>query len=247
MKKIKLILIIGLCFSFLFCGCDFNNDNHESEEHIDFSNLTYMVFGDSITFGAEYSNGYNQMQTPYNEAVKDILNLKSTINNGVSGATFTRNNIPLPCISDIITSSNEKADIISVMGGVNDFNRNLPLGDINDKTPDTIYGALHTTMSYLKENNPETYIFYMTPYKEDYSGILWSNNNTQGYNLENVSNAIKEVALIYDIDVLDMFEYGEFESVMNSEGCDGIHPNQDFILEKTGPQIAEFIKQNYNK
>ncbi|MBR3891473.1 MAG: SGNH/GDSL hydrolase family protein [Bacilli bacterium] len=253
MKKIiNLISFICLVSSFfIISGCTIHyNKNEEAtndSETFDFSNTTYMVFGDSITYGADYSNGYKQMNTPYDVAVKNILNLKSTTNKGISGATFTRNNLGLTCMSDVITSTNQHADIISVMGGVNDFNRNLPLGNVSDSTPTSIYGSLNVTMKYLKQQYPDSYIFYMTPYKENYSGMLWSNDNHQGYNLEDVSNAIKEVALIYDIDVLDMFEYGQFETVMNNTDCDGIHPNQDFILEKTAPQIAKFIKENYIK
>lgn len=255
MKKIiNLIFHICLITSFFgISGCNCSNDNSNNEKTIkdeetfDFSNTSYMVFGDSITYGADYSDGYKQMKTPYDIAVKNILNLKSTTNKGISGATFTRNNLGLTCMSDVITSTTQHADIISVMGGVNDFNRNLPLGNINDNTPVTIYGSLNATMKYLKQQYPNSYIFYMTPYKENYSGILWSNKNYQGYNLEDVSNAIKQVALVYDIDILDMFKYGEFENVMNNIDCDGIHPNQDFILEKTAPQIAKFIKENYHK
>ena len=252
----KLTSIIYICTTFLCYGCNYNknqdNKTHNNEDtiqapssSIDFPNLTYVVFGDSITYGADYSNGYRQMETPYDEEVKNILNLKESINMGVSGATFTRNNIGLVSMSDVIVSYDEPADIISVMGGVNDFNRDLPLGKIEDKTIDTIYGALHVTMSYLKENYPKAYIFYMTPYKEDYSGRYWEDINSQGYNLKDVADAIKEVALLYNIDVLDMFELGEFESVMYNSDCDGIHPNQDFILEKTAPQIADFLKKNY--
>lgn len=252
MKNMIKFLSVLLCFSFLFalCSCGVENKEEttkEEKEKIDFSSYTYMVFGDSITYGAEYSNGYSQMETPYNEAVKNLLNLKSTINKGVSGATYTSNNLGLVSMSNVITSTNEEADIISVMGGVNDFNRNLPLGNNNDRDITTIYGALHTTMNFLKENYPNAYIFYMTPYKEDYSGMLWSRDNNQGYNLEDVSNAIKEVALFYEIDVLDLFTLGGFELVMNNPDCDGIHPNQDFILEKTAPQIATFIEMNFNK
>ena len=250
MKNVtKFLSVLFLCFSFLFAGCSCKNENEEetTEEKIDFSNYTYMVFGDSITYGAEYSNGYNQMKIPYDVGVKNILNLKSTINKGISGATYTSNNYGLVSMSDVIISTSEKADIISVMGGVNDFNRNLPLGDSDDRDITTIYGALHTTMGFLKENYPNAYIFYITPYKEDYSGMLWSRDNNQGYNLEDVSNAIKEVASIYQIDVLDLFTFGGFETVMNNPDCDGIHPNQDFILEKTAPQIAAFIENNFNK
>ena len=77
-------------------------------------------------------------------------------------------------------------------------------------------------------------------------GILWSDINSQGYNLVDVANAIKEVAAIYNIAVLDLLEEGNFESIMYDSDCDGIHPNQKFVLEVMAPQIAQFIKNNYN-
>ena len=238
MKKLLSIFISAIIILNLFgCSIKFSNT--------DFENLTYTAFGDSITYGADYFNNYSQMETPYVEEVGNILKLASTNNQGVSGATLSSNNLGLHCMTSSITSFNENSDIISVLGGVNDYNRDLPLGTISDEDISTIYGSLHASMSYLTDNYPNSFIFYMTPYKENYSGRHYSDINSKGYTLEDVANAIKEVAEIYSIPVLDLFNEGNFESVMNNSDCDGIHPNQDFILSDTAPQIANFIKNNY--
>ena len=211
---------------------------------VDFSSLTFTAFGDSITYGADLIIG-GRVEKPYPTVVDEILGFKSYENKGVSGATLTTNTMGLTCMTNLITSYNLKTDIIGVLGGVNDFNRSLPLGDIDDRDKSTIYGALHVSMSYLTEYYNDAFVFYMTPYKEYFHGVLWSDINSQGYNLEDVANAIKEVASIYNIPVLDLFTEGGFENVMYDDDCDGIHPNQKFITNEMAPFIANFIKENY--
>lgn len=215
------------------------------EEKVDFSQLTYVAFGDSITYGADLIIG-GRIENPYPAGIKNALGLLQSENKGVSGATLTQNTINLTCMTDIITSYTGQADIISVLGGVNDYNRSLPLGTLTDRTATTIYGALHVSMQYLKETYPNAFIFYMTPYKEYYHGTHWSQKNSAGYNLEEVAIAIKEVAAIYNIAVLDLFNTGNFESIMYDDDCDGIHPNQNFVTNFTVPQIAQFIRDNYS-
>ena len=43
----------------------------------------------------------------------------------------------------------DDADIITVMGGTNDVRLGVPLGKMEDRTPNTFYGALHTLMQGL--------------------------------------------------------------------------------------------------
>ena len=217
----------------------------ESREVTDFSQLTFVAFGDSITYGADLIIG-GRIPTPYPTEVNNRLGFKSYSNLGVSGATYTANNSGRTCMTDIITSYTSHADIIGVLAGVNDYYAKAKLGTINDNDTSTIYGALHVSMSYLKENYSDSFIFYMTPYKCYFNGILWSEQNSLGYTLEDVSNAIKEVAEIYEISVLDLFTYGGFENVMYDKDCDGVHPNQKFVLDVMSPQIADFIKEKYN-
>ena len=215
------------------------------KKKVDFSQLTFVAFGDSITYGADLIiNG--RVEIPYPTAVNNILNFKSYENKGVSGSTITANNIGLQCITDHITSYTKDADIIAVLGGVNDYNRSLPLGTIEDKDTSTFYGALHVGMEYLKEKYPDAFIFYMTPFKEHFHGVDCTTVNSSGYILEDTAKAIKEVAEIYGIAVLDLYEVGNFESIMFDDDCDGAHPNQKFILEMWAPQVANFIIDNYN-
>ena len=214
------------------------------ERCVDFSKLTFTAFGDSITYGADLIIG-GRVEKPYPTVVSNILGLKSYENKGVSGATIVDNTPNTNCITNTITSYTSETDIIGVLGGVNDYYRDLPLGDIDDTDTSTIYGSLHVSMSYLSENYSDAFIFYMTPYKCDFNNRLWSDNNSKGYNLEDVANAIKEVAAIYNIPVLDLLEVGGFENVMNDSDCDGVHPNQNFITNVMAPQIAKFIQDNY--
>lgn len=256
MKKIFKIFILCLSVVLIFSGISLlskidknsNNKSNDNVVNVDFSKLSFTAFGDSITYGADLKVSGGRVETPYPTAVSNILNLKSFENKGVSGATLTTNDIGLSSISEIITSYKGSADIIGVLGGVNDYNRSLPLGNIDDSDTSTIYGALHVQMKYLTSNYKDSFIFYMTPYKEYYHSIHWSVDNSMGYNLQDVVNAVKEVADVFNISVLDLFEKGNFESIMyDSVNCDGIHPNQKFITTTMAPQIAQFIKDNYNK
>lgn len=231
-------------------GDDSKNDSSDDEETstIDFSGKTYIAFGDSITYGADYTRAYAPMDNPYPTLVASTLKMKSYKNAGVSGATLCTNTLDLSCISDIVTNTSTTYDIISLLGGVNDYNRNLPLGSFGDSENDTIYGSLDVIASYLTKNYSDSFIFFMTPYKCDWHEFgLWSNDNTQGYNLEDVANAVKQIANKYSIPVLDLFNEGQFELEMNDSGSDGLHPSQEFVTNYTAPQIARFIKDNYQK
>lgn len=243
-----ILLLIFSCSALLMFGNKNNNDNIDSPtQQVDFSNLTYCAFGDSITYGADYSRNYGQMDNPYSKLVAESLGLKSFDNCGVSGATLCENDLGLTNMTQVILSTTDKYDIISVMGGVNDFNRELPLGNEFDKDNSTIYGSLDMIARSLKKNNPNAFIFFMTPYKEEYAGYCFYRSNNSGYYLRDVANAIKVVAQRYNIPVLDMYNLGNFENVMYDADCDGIHPNQEFIISNTTPQIVNFIKENYKK
>lgn len=254
MKKVFLILSIVL-FSFALFSVslffiktpnDNNSDNKSQVETINFSNKSYVAFGDSITFGSDYFRGYEQMDNPYPSLILETLGLKSSINKGISGATLAQHSSRAN-IATTIQSFDEEYDIISVLGGVNDYDNNLPLGTFGDTTNETIYGSLDLIAKTLTEKFKTSFIFFMTPYKCYWHNIHWSTNNEQGYNLEDVANAIKEVANKYSIPVLDLFKLGQFELEMYNSNSDGLHPSQEFIISYTAPQIAQFIKDNYKQ
>ena len=206
-----------------------------------FSELTYVTFGDSITYGIDGVD-WGLMQDPYPELVSNILGFKSFNNLAVSGATFCENTLGRTNMTQKILSFTGEADIISLMLGVNDCYVGLPLGTPESRDNTTIYGSLFLISEYLTSNYEDALIFYMTPFPAK-SGYA---DNSAGYNLEDVANAIKHVAALYDIPVLDMYLYSEYEDAeMNNPDGDGLHPSQSFMRDYAAPKIATFIKELY--
>jgi lysophospholipase L1-like esterase len=150
-------------------------------------------------------------------------------------------------MTDRILAYTEHADIISVLMGVNDFNRDLPLGTIDDFSNTTVYGALNMIASHFKTYYKDSFVFFMTPYKQAWGDKGSYTDNAQGYKLLDVANAVKEVVGNYGYPVLDLFNVGKYELEMYNAGSDGLHPSQEFFENYTAPQIAQFIKDNYKK
>ncbi len=218
------------------------NDNNNTDISI-FSELSYISFGDSITAGA----GLDVSET-YPSVVADILNLEKVINKGRGGSTYVLND-GRGCIQvavEDVAKLPSKYDIISVAGGINDWDLSNSLGTIKDYTNTTIYGSLHIIAKTLKSTYPDAFIFFMTPLKKP----TFDRENDVGYILEDVANAVKDVAQIYDIPVLDLFSTSQFETAdvgMSHPDCDGTHPIKEFVADYMAPQIAQFIKDNYKK
>ena len=162
------------------------------------SELKYVAFGDSITYGDDATPAHAQMDKPYPAAVKELLSLKEASNQGLNGATLVNANEEA-CRTLTILSYNENADIISVLLGVNDYQQSLPLGTLSDSTTSTIYGSLNLIAEHLTKEYTSAFIFFMTPYKAMPNGKDCTEPNAAGYTLADVANAIKEVAEKYNI------------------------------------------------
>ena len=115
------------------------------------------------------------------------------------------------------------ADLICVFGGINDFwHGTAPLGTMQDRTKTTFYGALHVLFSGLLNKYPTSSICTFTPLKT--YGITGN-----GLSLDEISNAIIEVAKYYCIPVFDLYNiYGwnpEVNILKQTYIPDAIHPN----------------------
>ena len=201
--------------------------------------------GDSITYGLDVTKDTTQaLANPYPKLLKKELGLANVRNYGISGSTLTSVHANRDAMSLRYKSMSSNADIVSVLGGVNDYwLGDIQLGTIDDTTTTTIYGALNVLAKGLKEKYPNAYIFFMTPYK-------WGNDsgtNALGFTLLDISNAIKKVCSVHKIDVLDLYTYGQIELDFTSPNSDKLHPTQEFYEKYTAPQIAQFIKDNYKK
>ncbi len=210
----------------------------EEKEEVDFSELTYVALGDSITYGVDGFTGVHQkMETPYCDVVGETLGFERTVNLGVSGSciSFARGEQNAFCKRYV--NIPRDADVISVMGGINDTDENVTIGTISDMSTSTFYGALNVLAKGLKENWSDAFIFFMTP--------LNARGRVGVY--EQVCQAIKDVCAKYEIPVLDTSKLADFSREYNAPGYtgDGLHPSQDFHTTVLAPMIADFIRKNY--
>ena len=100
---------------------------------IDFSKLTYISFGDSITAGT----GLESSTFSYPNVTAQSLGC-NVVNRGRAGSTLAKEpGTERVCIADEVnwrTANGEKYNIISVSGGSNDKSLSLKLGTIDDNS-----------------------------------------------------------------------------------------------------------------
>ena len=238
-------LIIACVASFAMilptAGCD--SSSSSTPETVDFTQLTYVAFGDSITYGEVGSTG-KQMDTPYPNLVASELQLKAVRNYGTRGAVVKTPSVPSdkPYILSQVVEATTKADIVSVMIGINDFGAGYALGTVEDTDHTvSVYGAYNYLAKELNKKYPNAFIFFMTPLKQYKSAEV----NSQGYRLSDVAKAVKDVCAVKGLPVLDMYETCAY-SLENDSKSDGLHPTQKFMATYATPQIVQFIQDNYS-
>lgn len=219
--------------------CD-DSGKTTSDNKIDWSKLRYAALGDSITFGL---NDGVQIK-PYCESVRESLGLNSVKNYGVNGSTVATANALGDAYMPMCRryTQMEDADIVSVMGGTNDFGRYVALGDVNSIDTSTFCGALNVLCSGLKNKYSNAFMFFLTPLKmREYNG------RSEGKEFEQLRNAIKQICDRWNILVLDTATLADFSQEYGAADYkgDGLHPSQNFHTTVLAPVITQFIRDNY--
>lgn len=138
------------------------------------------------------------------------------------------------------------ADIIGVLGGVNDFGiGDVPLGDMEDRTEESFYGALHDLYSRLIARYPRARIVVMTPLHFD------EEEKTDRARIEGKQplicyvQAIRQVAEFYSLPVLDLYAVSGLQPrvpvIKDMYMPDGLHPN-DAGHERIADCLEAFLK-----
>lgn len=240
---LAIILSVISCSSLIFVfGRNGKNENTvtngsdtQIEQQVDWSNVTISCLGDSITNG-DYLT-YN-----YPTCLKNELGVGVVYNLGINGCTIAQNSGNMEQAMCLRYSKMDKnSDIIIIMGGVNDSIQNIPLGTIDDTDITTYYGALNTLCSGLKENYPNSWVFFMTSFK--YDNVEEQNGLGVEYQ-EYYCNAVKAVCAKYNVDIFDTLNSISFDETSESIG---VHPRQAFVGNKWVPAIAQYIKTNYKQ
>lgn len=177
---------------------------------INYKELQRMnCLGDSITQGL----------TNDNISFADYLELSVT-KYGVSGTTIAKQEGETNSFLERYSSMGQ-ADIIMVMGGTNDCNLDIPLGESTSTNEYEFYGALKSLCSGLITKYADKLIFFATPIKR----------KTTQTNLQQYAQAIKDVCATYNIPVLDLYNDLNMNPNMEAQYTkyynDWLHPNNE--------------------
>ena len=145
------------------------------------------------------------------------------------------------------------ADVIVVLGGTNDYGHgNAVIGAMEDRTPDTFYGALHTLYSSLINKYPRSVIVICTPLHrlDEETGISPNGLYIRAYTLKSYVNAIREVAEYYSLPVADLYANSGLQPMVDAVNhlyfLDGLHPNRNGH-QVIANQILSFLQAYPNK
>lgn len=115
----------------------------------------WCLIGDSLTHQGKYAKNV----VPY-FSVEDVVNLgvggRCLADNGVEGQTFM-------CSDDFLATVPTDADLITILGGTNDWAQSIPIGEKTSTDVTTYCGALNHIIDYICTNIPAAHFVIITP------------------------------------------------------------------------------------
>jgi lysophospholipase L1-like esterase len=121
----------------------------------------------------------------------------------------------------------DEYDIVTVMGGTNDYGSSFPLGSIEDGVDSgTVYGHVKKVIEKVLTLKPHIKIYFCTqPYRcpnpSFHNGLGGYMPNNAGVTLEQTMEAVKKCAEYYGIPVCDFYHNGGWNSYNNKETSPG--------------------------
>lgn len=166
-------------------------------------------FGDSTTWG-DNGIGTGGNQISWTTQIQKFLKFRDVRNYGIKGSRIAITSDRDDSFVQRYEAMNNKADIITVLGGINDFQHDVPLGNLKSFDPCCFYGALNTIINGLFEKYPDKIIIFMTPMKNDFVHPVKKYPNSFTSNKVNLKqidyvNVLKEVCDYYSLPVLDLY------------------------------------------
>lgn len=198
-----------------------------------FKTLKCGVLGDSITYGA----GASSTEKGYAYLLKN--DFSSVEVNGVPGANVSNGYLSR------INNLSDDLDVIIVLGGINDYATNIPLGTISSADT-TFYGALNNIVNALKSKYLGKELFLCTPLQASISGKSSDIQNSQNLSLQDYRKAIIEVAEKYSVPCIDLYAMSGMNFAHNVDernyySTDGVHPN-DIGHQKLYERVLKSIQ-----
>ncbi|MCT3240312.1 SGNH/GDSL hydrolase family protein [Lactiplantibacillus plantarum] len=218
--------------------------------HLDFpivfakTNLNKIDYGmeDGVAFGDSITWSFNPIK--WCDIVKRRLRLATMANDGVSGASFAKDDSRTDSAVERVAGI--KGDLIIVWFGINDFHVGHKLGIFGDGDQSTVFGAADYVFKTLITNNPTSKIIVLTPMKQHGYNTRPDSftKNAQGLLQIDYVNAIKQVADYYSLPILDLYAESGISPFIPEQATaylrDGLHPNQAGEY-RVANKIVDFI------
>lgn len=173
--------------------------------------MTVLAVGDSICRGAR--NGFRgfvgDLGLPYR-------------NEGISGASLSTVRTDVTTIPDQLANVTDfQPDIIIAEGGLNDFYRGVPIGEIPNEPADsiesldltTIMGGMQKLFLIMWNQYPYAQHYFLINHKIFRNGVyLVTEPNSGGYNQQELHDAFVACCRVYNIGVIDIFEESSLDT-----------------------------------
>ncbi|MFS0979593.1 SGNH/GDSL hydrolase family protein [Enterococcus casseliflavus] len=197
----------------------------------DYNDIRLCIVGDSLQSDYTHHADYHWY---------DYLSQKTGMrfwSYGVGATGFTVSNGLKTRTYEQIQNINVDPTHIIIWSGTNDYgvNKTLPLGTVNDPAGDTtVYAAIKLSINVALELFPNAKIGFVTPVPRADGVSNFTNaryvNNTLGFSLNDVSEAIKNAADLYNIPVYDACKMSNLRPWIDANNAqyynnDRLHPN----------------------
>lgn len=245
MKK-KIFLTLLLCISAYAAGA-------QALLHSQWEGRKVAFLGDSITD----ANQIGKRNNVYWNNLQDILGIEAFVY-GINGH---RMNQIVGQAERLEAQRGQDIDAIMVFAGTNDFNGSVPLGEwykysmevlpvyggattnrlrrTPDYNPDTFRGRINSTVLWLKTHYPDKQIIFLTPIHRAYAKFGGANvqpdesyANGCGYFIDDYVQAVKEIANVWAVPVIDLNAVSGLYPVLDEHtryfrdpANDRLHPN----------------------
>ena len=204
------------------------------------SNLNRITLG---LYNSKVLNILGDSITEQNYYTSALAKMGYVINNyGISGTTITTtvsNNF-----KSRVTGMTDTCDAVIVFGGINDWQLGAPLGEKFETTDESkFYPALNELFVTLKNKYVNKPIYVCTPLHSQFhlegyedkmeytenNNLLVANKYGNGDILSKYVQAIKDMAQLYSIQVIDLYSESGMAALIPSNKSayynDGLHPN----------------------
>lgn len=171
--------------------------NGKADNPFNWMGKNFVSYGDSITQGNTWQNYLvSELGVVHTNLGLSSSCISSFDTWAISMSDDSRiDNIPLD------------TDILTIMGGTNDWVSRIDIGNLDDETRDTFIGGYKYMIEKIMTRIPKARIILMTPPFGYYNtGVGTGETNGVGKNLIEYINAVKSVAEYYKLPVINMYQ-----------------------------------------